>query len=1229
MPHANLHPPVWMGVECQRHRGMAMRHARALALLHTLALCVTLPALALAQTTGTLRGIVVDGHGRPLAGTTVVVASAGQAVSGRGTVSDEGGGFLITSLPPSRDYVVQAQYPGYALLQMTEIEIRAGEVANLRVVLSERATYRETVEVRATPQIVTLERAGAGISISSEFIDALPILGRNYQDILTLAPGVTDVDGDGNPNIHGARDTDVITLVDGVSSTDPLTGKRGAELNIESIQEIEIKTAGASAEYSRGQGGFVNVITKSGGNDFEGAFKFYWRGSTLDGDGAGLDDPTLHAGLAEHGLRDLDFDDFLAFVSFAGPIRRDHAWFFFTHEEVSLEEPVNAVSNAFVTGVRQKRDFLKLTWQASSNNRVAFSVIYDPQKYLNQGLNSFTAEESGYTDIAGGMLLTARLVSVISPYVSLETLVGTFDERPVRAPTLHPDSNDNGVLSRDLNGNGFIEATEADAGEDYDGDGVFDIFEDYLRPYGQLNAGEDRDGDERLTPPHGCEGAGREDVDCDGHLDTIGEDADGNGRLDPGEDIDGDGRLDAGTEDRNKNKRLDDTPRPQDTYPYGALEPIPPDRLYQIDQARGVISGPFFIDYDDRRQRFTFREDLGVFVPDFWGSHDVRAGFVVERESFDRTTFMRGVYAPLIRRGRQGPSTMRVLLPAEREVDNSAVAMVGGIYVQDSFKPFPNLSIAVGLRYDREVTDSFGYTPFEPSTERALFDRLQALVGGEAGQVSLLTGDGDAIQSYGVTADPIFQSPNAVRQPAYYDLVSPLRQSALGRMTRHHIEARFASRELSLLYPEILRDGEIDPVALRALGITPQVEEGFRLTNDNLAPRVSVSWDPWSTGRTKVFATWGRYYDKLFLSTITGEEGPDTINRYYLFNDNDGVNGNGTPNLGIGQIIEKSPPSATQVDRGLQTPYSDEFTFGFEREIAPELALSLRFVERKYRQQLQDIDVNHTLRYGPDGRVLDAIGSVNLGGPTNARPDPSVRYPDGHPDLFIRNYFFNQVLRVGNFNEARYRGIEIQMLKRLARRWELQTSYTYSRAQGAAEEYTSRLGNDPSTIESEYGYLDFDQRHVVKFNSMIFLPRDWQVGVGATWSSGLPYSQVSRFFALDSAGYQQYRTVFGTTRRVADGRFEFVPESRNSFRNDAILDINVRARKSFVIGRAAAAAFIEVFNLLNSDDLYLHTYDPSQSVQVDNDGSGTTGSLQLEATRRFGRRFQVGLQIEF
>lgn len=92
--------------------------------------------------------------------------------------------------------------------------------------------------------------------------------------------------------------------------------------------------------------------------------------------------------------------------------------------------------------------------------------------------------------------------------------------------------------------------------EDIDGDGLFDIYEDFNRN-GRLDLGEDRDGDGRLTPPVGCEGEAREDVDCDGHIDLFYEDGNGNGVLDPGEDLDGDRRLDLISEDLNFNGILD------------------------------------------------------------------------------------------------------------------------------------------------------------------------------------------------------------------------------------------------------------------------------------------------------------------------------------------------------------------------------------------------------------------------------------------------------------------------------------------------------------------------------------------------------------------------------------------------------------------------------------------------------------------------------------------------
>ena len=1234
-------------------------------LIRAIVLCGLIATPALAQTTGFIHGRVTNERGDPLPGVVILLGSDSQGIRGRGTVTDKSGNFQIPGLPPARDYTVRASLPGFATVTLSDVTVSAGQASGVALTLQPESALREHVEVRARPGMIDLEETTTETRITAEFIDALPLFGRNYQEVLTLAPGVTDVDGDGNPNIHGARDTDVVTLVDGVSTTDPLTGKAGAQLNLESIQEIEVKTSGATAEFGRAQGGFANVITKSGGNEFEGAFKFVWRGSALDGNGAGSDDPRLHAGVGEAGLRDLRFNDYLPFLSFGGPLVKDRAWFFVTGEYIQKQEPVNALSAAFVRELREYRAFAKLTWQATTTQRLSLSLNYDPQEFLNEGLNGFTRQESGYTTRAGGTVLTLKATSIMSPMVALETSLSNFDGRPALVPNLGRDSNGNGILFYDRNRNGFSEASERDPGDDYDQDGAFDVFED-ANLNGILNPGEDRDGDGRLTILGGCEGDSREDLDCDGHLDNVNEDTNGDGYLYScfcdinscfciNDDLDNDHRLDPGTEDRNGNGVLDDAARPAGPYPYGRLVPQAPDRDYIIGQSVGIVSGPYFKDYSDRRGRVTLRQDLSVYVAAARGSHDVKLGWVVEREQFRRTTKAGDILAtldpvcwpeeadvivtddageaegPCVSSGQE---TLKALLPAERSVSNKATAITGGLYVQDSFKPLPNLSLGVGLRFDRERTGSFGYSFFDPAAQRAPFDRLNALIGGEKLLDDFLQGNNDGFKNLGVLGDPIFSGGSVEQATAY--ITDPIRVAAIGRLTRHHSDSGFLSAKLGALFPEIFDGQALNLEGLHALGVLPQVRETFALTNNNLSPRLSISWDPRADGRTKLFATWGRYYDKLFLNTIVGEAGPDYLARYYL-RDPTGVTVkslpyrdgpilvSATPNHYVGQFLSKSAPSATQVDRGLRTPFSDELTLGFEREIAPELALSVSYISRRYRHQLQDIDVNHTLRFDPGtGEPFDQFGRVDVlpGGSRRAAKD-------GRPDLYLLNPFFNQVLRVGNANEARYRAIELGFRRRLSRRWQMQGSYTYSRAVGAAEDFQSRLGNDPSTVESEFGYLDYDQRHVVKVFGTTYLPHDWQVGSSMTWASGLPYSIVSRFFALDNEGYQQFRTRFGYTAIDPVSGPRFVPMGRNSRRNDRTIDINLNIRKSFVLGRTSAAAVVEVFNVLNTDDLRIFTYEPSKGQFKPGEGILLASPLQLDAERRFGRRFQIGLQIEF
>ncbi|MEK7798615.1 MAG: TonB-dependent receptor [Acidobacteriota bacterium] len=1279
--------------------------AGCLALAFT-ALC--LPVLA--QTSAGLKGMVVDKDGAPLPSARISIKNDAVGIS-QGAITDAKGEFRIVPLPAGRGYVLEVSFPGMSTIKM-DVDINAGKVFATTITLRPSAELQVQVKVTAKTDVVNTETTTTSTTFSSEFIDALPILGVDYQDILTLAPGVTDVDGDGNPTIHGSRDVDVVTLVDGVSTNNPFTGQRGQELNLDSIEEIEVKTAGATVEYGRAQGGFVNIVTKSGGNEFEGRFSFEFRTFLLDGDGAGIDDPRLHGGLGDLGLRDLSFNDLFPAVSVSGPVVKDKAWYYFSAQYIQVEDPVNALTQAFVRSAREKRIFGKLTWQMSTNHKLQFTLTLDPQEYLNIGINSFTALESGVTANFGGLNLTLKETAIFNPNVFLDSTVQHFTTNPSVTPTLDADTNHNGILFEDRNRNNFIDATERDSGEDFDRDSRFDVFED-INKNGVLDPGEDRDLDGRLTRKGaGCEGYTREDVDCDGHVDLFWEDENWSGTLDKGEDRDGDGKidwidedrdhdlvLDPGEdrngngildtrdaefakkfkdifpyiEDRNNDQNLNDRALvlPDDqiwevttdadgnqvrtpiaaTYPYGRFQPIPRDRDHTQDQRTLRVTGPNSgsvigfrgsTDYSATASRITLREDLTVYVSDWHGQHDMKFGGVVERETYAQNTDLRPLLFPGARPA--GASTInpltQVQLPAENHVFNEASSTTFGMYAADTYKPLPNLTLTMGIRFEREATDSFGYTPFDPVTQRSLYDRLVGLAGAE-GRPDDLIGNNDGFVSEGYCSDPIFEAPNignvcdypgnpggddpnSVSIRAVKGDLAKLKLLGASRLTQHHTSTTVTAASLVSLFPEALGkdpvtgDIIIDRKVLRERGAaTFQEQEAFRLTNNNLAPRVSVSWDPWADSKTKVYLNWGRFYDRLFLRTVTPEEGPDTINRYYE-TDAQGVSANGIPNNGIGSPVSKAPPSASQVDRGLQTPFSDELTLGFERELAPELSLRFTYINKRYRDQLQDRDINHSIRYF-NGRPLDAIGDFL---PSRAGAS-AQRIPDNKPDLYIHNFFFNQIFRIGNINRSFYRGVEIQLTKRLSRKWQMDASYTYSRSLQQAGSFDSDLGDDPATVGQEFGYAEDDLRHVVKFNAITYLPKDWQVGTTMSWRSGLPYSVVSNFLALDNFDYPQFRLLYGYVpdRPDENGNRDFQILRRNDRRNDSVFNIDVLGSKSFVLGKLNAKVSFTVQNLLNQDHLRILTYEPAAP-----DRSGFT---QIDSERNFGRRFKTGIEFEF
>jgi hypothetical protein len=555
-------------------------------------------------------------------------------------------------------------------------------------------------------------------------------------------------------------------------------------------------------------------------------------------------------------------------------------------------------------------------------------------------------------------------------------------------------------------------------------------------------------------------------------------------------------------------------------------------------------------------------------------------------------------------------------LPTAQSATNSANSDNLGFYFNDTYKPLPNLTLGLGIRFDREQISSQGYTFFDPVVESRQYDNLLNLSGAESNGSDV---NNDGITTYGLeVGDPLYAgsgvTPNDPLRVS--NLARELRFAAGGRLTRHNVESEIESTFIS--NSDILAYGH------------PRTAEDMDITNNNLAPRISVSWDPWADGKSKATAAWGRFYDKLFLQVVVQEEGPDFINQYYRL-DIDGVDAEGLPDNFVGRPISKAPPNALQVDRNLKTPYSDEFTIGFSREIAPEMSVSINYIQRKFKDQLQDVDVNHTARKPgangascPPDRVTvsgycDTFGATAQAPPTGSGGEAGSgrsdeRRGDTYPDLYINNLNFNQILRVGNYNVQDYNAIELQFVRRLSRKWQMDASYVFSKATGQADSFNSESGNDIALTELRDGYLEYDQTHVAKFYATAYLPADWRVGGGITWASGLPYSMTNRFTASDNVDYTQARRLYG--HRDPNLGY-FYDEDRNMHRNPSVYEVNVRTEKNFVMGKVSAGAFFEIFNLLNTDDLRVFEIDDR----------ATSG--QAVEQRDFGRRFQFGIKMNF
>ncbi|HET9837188.1 MAG TPA: TonB-dependent receptor, partial [Candidatus Angelobacter sp.] len=247
-------------------------------------IALILSGLAVGQTqitTGVIQGTVFDPSGAVLPGADVTAINVGtQAETTQKTNGD--GRFVFLSLSPGR-YSVTASKSGFSKLLQKDVELTVGQALNLRITLKISATS-EVVEVTGTPIIETTQTASS-TTLDERTVSETPILGRKFEDLLTLTPGVSVVQGPDGDEISFAGQRGIfnnISLDGGDYNNgffgEQVGGQRAAvDITLDAVKEFQVIASGASAEFGRSAGGVVNVVTKSGTDDLHGTLFHYQR----------------------------------------------------------------------------------------------------------------------------------------------------------------------------------------------------------------------------------------------------------------------------------------------------------------------------------------------------------------------------------------------------------------------------------------------------------------------------------------------------------------------------------------------------------------------------------------------------------------------------------------------------------------------------------------------------------------------------------------------------------------------------------------------------------------------------------------------------------------------------------------------------------------------------------------------------------------------------------------
>jgi outer membrane receptor for ferrienterochelin and colicin len=423
----------------------------------------------------TLEGTVLDPSGKTVHDASIAVSNR-QTGLRRTASTNETGKFRLPALPVG-DYEIEATATGFGASHAAGIQLTVGSTSSVTLTLA-IATVTTQVNVEATTSLVSQVDTSNSVNLGLREIEDLPIRGRNFTEFVQLSPGVMQEQNRYGIVYNGQRSINANVSLDGVDFSDPLQGgQRGGGANESAfffpqlaVREFQIVRDGASAEVGRTNSGYLNVVTKSGTNEYHGAAYYANRNGAMTSPDAFGNDLSTNAQNQFGG-------------AVGGPIRSDKLFFFGAVEKnmvtipytVKFDTPSGGVPIPSEIAARQGTvdqinnplvAFGRLDYQATPRHSLNVQYTYAAQYGLNfggvtGGTTNAAATNNTLLDRAS-QGVKAGLTSVISPTL-LNEVRGqyAYDNRVQKpnSPMAQVDILDMGTIYGSKNGTYIYNAT--------------------------------------------------------------------------------------------------------------------------------------------------------------------------------------------------------------------------------------------------------------------------------------------------------------------------------------------------------------------------------------------------------------------------------------------------------------------------------------------------------------------------------------------------------------------------------------------------------------------------------------------------------------------------------------------------------------------------------------------------------------------------------------------------